>query len=77
MRADDSPGDSSSLGQAVNPSGLGAKLLRYLAATSEEWARLIGKLVGRNPRMAGVLMDLEADDDHLRARFEIELLRTE
>ena len=48
-------------------------LLRYLAGTSEERARLIGELTERNPAMAGLLIDLEADDD-LRARFEIELL---
>ncbi|HET6791557.1 MAG TPA: hypothetical protein VFI35_08245 [Actinomycetota bacterium] len=45
-------------------------LLRYLSATSEERARLIGELVERNPGMASLLMDLEADDD-LRARFVI------
>ena len=49
-------------------------LLRYLGATSKERARLIGQLVERNPGMADVLMDLEADYD-LRTRFEIELLR--
>jgi hypothetical protein len=48
-------------------------LLRYLAATSEERARLIGELTSRNPSIADLLIDLEADDD-LRARFEIELL---
>ena len=51
-------------------------LLRYLAATSEERARLIGELVERNPGMGSLLMDLEADDD-LRTRFEIGLLETE
>lgn len=51
-------------------------LLRYLAATSEERARLIGELVKRNPGMATALVDLEADAD-LRARFEIELLRAD
>jgi hypothetical protein len=48
-------------------------LLRYLAATSEERARLIGELVERNPGMASLLMNLEADGD-LRAMFEIKLL---
>lgn len=49
-------------------------LLRYLAATSQERARLIAELVERNPDMADVLMHLEADDE-LRVWFEIELLR--
>lgn len=49
-------------------------LLRYLAATSEERARLIGELVERKPGVSSLLMDLEADED-LRMRFEIELLR--
>ena len=51
-------------------------ILRFLAATSEERARLIGELVARNPGMGSLLMDLEADDD-LRTRFEIELLNAE
>jgi hypothetical protein len=51
-------------------------LLRYLAATSAERARLIGELVERNPGMADVLADLEADED-LPARFEIELIRAD
>jgi hypothetical protein len=55
---------------------LRSDLLRYLGATSEERARLIGELTWRNPAMADVLADLEADDD-LRARFEIELLWAE
>ena len=46
--------------------------LRYLAATSEERARLIGELVGMNPGIADVLMDLEVDVA-LRVRFEVEL----
>jgi hypothetical protein len=49
------------------------ELLSYLGATSEERARLIGELTRRNPGMADLLADLEADDT-LRARFEIELL---
>jgi len=54
--------------------GLRRDLLLYLAATSEERARLIGELTSRNPGIADLLIDLETDDD-LRARFEIELLR--
>jgi hypothetical protein len=51
------------------------ELLRYLSATSEERARLIGELTERNPRMAELLLDLEANDD-LRTLFEIALLRS-
>ena len=47
--------------------------IRYLFATSHERARIIGELTERNPGMADLLTDLEADDD-LRARFEMELL---
>jgi hypothetical protein len=50
-------------------------LLRYLAATSKERAHLIGELGRRNPGLANLLVDLEADDD-LRSRFEMELLRS-
>lgn len=57
------------------PPELRRDLLRYLAATSEERARLIGEFVERNPGMADVLMELEADEA-LRARFEIDLLQT-
>jgi hypothetical protein len=57
------------------PEPLRRDLLRYLGATSEERARLIGDLVWRNPAMADLLVDLEADDD-LRARVEMELLRS-
>ena len=49
-------------------------LLRYLASTSEERARLIAELSRRNPGIAELLIDLEADTDH-RARLEIELLQ--
>ena len=48
-------------------------LIRYLFASSHERARIIGELTERNPGMADLRADLEADDD-LRARFEIELL---
>jgi hypothetical protein len=58
------------------PEVLRRDLLRYLRATSEERARLIGDLVWRNPAMANFLVDLEADDD-LRTQVEIELLRSQ
>ena len=45
-------------------------LIRYLLATSANRARIIGELSERNPGMAEILMDLEADDD-LRVRFEM------
>ena len=51
------------------------ELLRYLSATSEERARLIGELTQRNPGMADLLADLEVNDT-LRDRFERELLRS-
>jgi hypothetical protein len=51
------------------------ELLRYLGATLQDRARLIGELTERNPGIADLLLDLEADDD-LRIRFEIELLRS-
>jgi hypothetical protein len=51
------------------------ELLRYLSATSEERARLIGEPTQRNPGMAELLADLEVDDT-LRDRFELELLRS-
>jgi hypothetical protein len=51
-------------------------LLRSLSATSKDRARVIRQLVERNPWMAELLMDLEADYD-LRTRLEIELLRAE
>jgi hypothetical protein len=51
------------------------ELLRYLSATSEERARLIGELTERNPGMADLLADLEVNDT-LRDRFELELLRS-
>jgi hypothetical protein len=57
------------------PERLRRELLRYLSATSEERARLIGELTQRNPGMANLLADLEADDT-LRDRFELELLRS-
>jgi hypothetical protein len=55
------------------PDPLRRDLLRYLGATSEERARLVSELVARNPGMAEMLSDLEADED-LRTRFEVELL---
>ena len=51
------------------------ELLDYLSATSVERARLIGELTQRNPGMADLLADLEADET-LRNRFEVELLRS-
>jgi hypothetical protein len=51
-------------------------LLRYLAATSKERARVIGELAARNLGMAEVLIDLEADHD-LRTWLEIKLLQQE
>jgi hypothetical protein len=50
------------------PEPLRRDLLRYLLATSAERARLIGELTERNPGMADLLAELEADDD-LRARL--------
>ena len=38
------------------------ELLAYVSATSEERARLIGELTQRNPGMADLLADREADD---------------
>jgi hypothetical protein len=55
------------------PEPLRKDLLRYLLSTSAERARIIGELIERNPGMAKILMEFEADDD-LRS-FEIELLR--
>ena len=48
-------------------------LLTYLLCTSPDRARLIAELIARNPGIADLLMDLEADDD-MRAKLEIELL---
>jgi hypothetical protein len=53
--------------------GLRDEQVTYLLATSFERARVIGELTTRNPAMADLLMDLEADDD-LRARLEVDLL---
>ena len=47
-------------------------LLAYLFCTSPDRARLIAELIERNPGIADLLMDLEAEDD-LRAKLEIEL----
>jgi hypothetical protein len=57
------------------PERLRHELLDYLSATSEERARLIGELTERNPGMADLLADHEADD-RLRDRFELEPLRS-
>ena len=55
------------------PPALRDDLLAYLLCTSPDRARLIAELIERNPGIADLLMDLEADDD-LRAKLEIELL---
>lgn len=55
------------------PDPLRRELLDYVLGTSSERARMIAKLSERNPGMADLLMDLEADDE-LRARLEIDLL---
>jgi hypothetical protein len=57
------------------PEPLRRELLYYLSVSSEQRARLIGELTRRNPGMANLLVDLEANDD-LRTRFEIDLLRS-
>jgi hypothetical protein len=44
--------------------------LEYLLGTSSERAAIIAQLSDRNPGMADLLMDLEADDE-LRARLEL------
>lgn len=41
-----------------------------------ERARIVGELTERNPEMAELLTEFEADDD-LRARFEMVLLSHE
>jgi hypothetical protein len=55
------------------PLGLRDDLITYLLASSAERAQIVGELTERNPPMADLLMELEADDD-LRARFEMALL---
>ena len=57
------------------PESMRRELLSYLSATSEERARLIGELTQRNPGMADLLADPEANDT-LRDRLELELLRS-
>jgi hypothetical protein len=57
------------------PEPLRRDLLRYPLKTSAERARVIGQLTERNPGMADILIELEADGD-LRARFEMELLNS-
>lgn len=53
----------------VVPPQLRDDLIRYLLATSANRARIIGELTIRNPGMADLLIELEADDD-LRAKLE-------
>jgi hypothetical protein len=55
------------------PDPLRDDLPRYLFCTSPDRARIIAELMDRNPGIAELLMDLEADND-LRTRFEMELL---
>jgi len=63
------------IGAAKIPAALRDDLLTYLFCTSPDRARIIAELMVRNPGIGDLLADLEADDD-LRARLEIELLRT-
>jgi hypothetical protein len=56
------------------PPALRDAIITYLLCTSPDRARIIGELVTRNPGMAELLMDLEADDD-LRAKTEATLLQ--
>ncbi|MGZ8629421.1 MAG: hypothetical protein ACXWZF_00430 [Actinomycetota bacterium] len=58
------------------PPALRDDLISYLLATSEERAPIIAELAWRNPRLADLLVALEAHHD-LKARFEIELLPPE
>ena len=44
------------------PEPLRHELLRYLGATSQDRARLIGELTGRNPGIAELSSILEADE---------------
>jgi hypothetical protein len=57
------------------PPALRDGLIAYLLCDSPDRARIISELVAKNPGIANLLMDLEADDDS-RARLEIELLRS-
>jgi hypothetical protein len=56
------------------PPALRDDLITFLLCDSPDRARIISELVERNPGIAELLMDLEADDD-LRTRFEMALLR--
>ena len=55
------------------PPALRDELITYLFCTSPDRARLIVEMTVRNPGMAELLMDREADDE-LRARLELEVL---
>jgi hypothetical protein len=55
------------------PPALRDDLIAYLLCDSPDRARIVGELTDRNPGIAELLMDLEADDD-LRTRLEMELL---
>ena len=50
-------------------------LLTYLFCRSPERARIVAQLLLKNPGMGDLLADLETDAD-LRAKLEIELVRT-
>jgi hypothetical protein len=55
------------------PPALRDDLIAYLLCDSPDRARIIADLATKNPGMADLLIDLEADDD-LKARLEIQLL---
>lgn len=55
------------------PEPLREELLRCLMVGSADRARIIGELTERDPGMADLLMELEADYE-LSTKFEIELL---
>jgi hypothetical protein len=59
------------------PEPLRRDLLRYLAATSKERARLIGELVERNQAMAELLMNLEDDVGEIVRIRLVDALRRE
>ncbi len=55
------------------PESARQELLTYLSATPADRARIIAEITKRDPTLADLLADLEADAD-LRGRFEIALL---
>jgi hypothetical protein len=56
------------------PPALRDDLITYLLCTSPDRARIVGELTARNPGIANLLADLEADDK-LRTGLELALLR--